>query len=608
MREEFFHGRATKLSHRSRRRATAVGLATFALLTGLVSSSWATGRGGLQRSAGPARGGTLRLLGTSDIFNLDTTSGYYTVLYIISRAFTRQLVSYPASPSFRKELQLAPDIATAIPTRANGGVSADGKTYMFHIKRGVKWGTTPPRQVTAVDFVREFKLLCNPAAPTGAPGYFTSTIVGMKKYCDSFAKVKGTAPAIARYVSSHRLAGVVAKGRLTLVLRLVKPAPDFLNILALPFSSARPIEYMRYVPDSADLRQHTISDGPYKIVKYVATKEFRLERNPAWDPKTDNLRKAYVNSITVTEGLTADNVQQQLETGTAEMEWDATPPTQDLPRLISSKDKRLLIAPAGPNYVALNVYLALNQYAGPMKKRLVRRAVNYAVDKNAIVQIYGGRRIAATTNQVVLPGSVGYIPHFNLYPDKNGSGDPDKARKLLAQAGYPKGVDIKLVYSTIEPGPRVAQSLQASLKRAGIRVKLIAATGSDFYGKYMLVTSTAKSGVWDIAPPGWIPDWFGNNGRSVIQPLFTKPGPGSSDYGGYNSPVTNHLVDKAVTAKSPAQAAGYWRRANTQIMKDAATVPIEVQKWTVYHSSNVQNCVFLFLTLNCDVTQVWLKK
>ena len=88
---------------------------------------------------------------------------------------------------------------------------------------------------------------------------------------------------------------------------------------------------MKYVPDSAEFRQHTISNGPYKIVKYTPTKEFQLERNPAWDPKTDTLRKAYVDRITVTEGLTADSVQQQLEAGTAEMEWDATPPSQDLP-------------------------------------------------------------------------------------------------------------------------------------------------------------------------------------------------------------------------------------------------------------------------------------
>ena len=593
--------RATTLSRHRIRAVAIAGLAALAFSTSLVASSSATGR------AAPQRGGTLRLLGTGDIFNLDTTSGYYTVLNIISRAFTRQLVSYPASPDFAKSLRLAPDVAAAVPTRANGGITADGKTYTFRIKPGVKWDTTPPRQVIAGDFVREFKLLCNPVSPTGAPGYFTSTILGMNGSCDGFAKVKGTAAAIARYVDSHRLHGVVAKDSRTLVVRLVKPAPDFLNILALPFSSARPVEYMKYVPDSAEFRQHTISNGPYKIVKYTPTKEFRLERNPAWDPKTDTLRKAYVDRITVTEGLTAESVQQQLEAGTAEMEWDATPPSQDLPRLISSNDKRLVIAPGGPYYVALNVYLPLNQYAGPMKNKLVRQAVNYAVDKNAVVQVFGGRRIAAAANQVVLPGNVGYIPGFNPYPNKNGSGDAAKAKALLSRAGYPNGLDVKLLYQTLQPFPRVAQSLQASLERAGFRVKLIPATTSDFYGKYMLVPSAAQRGVWDIATAGWIPDWFGNNGRSVIQPLFTKPGPGSSDYGGYNSPVLDRLVQQALTATSPAQAATRWRRANAQIMNDAATVPVEIQKWTVFHSAKVQNCVFLFLSLNCDVTQVWLQ-
>ncbi len=588
---------------RGRLRAFALAaVGGVALLTALGSSSWATG------SAGQQRGGTLRLLGTSDIFNLDTTSGYYTVLNIISRGFTRQLVSYPSSPNFLEEIRLAPDAAIAVPTRANGGISADGKTYTFHIHRGVRWDTAPARQVNAEDFVREFKMLCNPASPTGAPGYFTSTIVGMASYCNGFARVKGTAPAIARYVASHRLPGVVATGLLTLVFHLTNPTADFLNILAMPFCSARPVEYMKYVPDSADFRQHTISDGPYKIVSYVPTRGFQLARNPAWDPRTDHLRRAYVDRITITEGLSADNVQQQLEAGTAEMEWDAYPPPQDLPGLLSSNDKRLLIAPGGPYYVALNVYLALNQYAGPMRKKLVRQAANYAVDKNAVIQILGGKRIAATTNQVILPGNVGYIPNFDPYPNKNGNGDPAKARKLLAQAGYPNGLDIKFLYSTLEPGPRIAQSLQASLQRAGFRVKLIPATGSDFYGKYLYVPSTAKRGVWDIASPGWIPDWFGNNGRSVIQPLFTNPAPGSSDFGGYSSAVTNRLVAKALTSTSPAQAEAQWRQANAQLMKDAATVPVEIQKWPVFHSSKVQNCLFSLLSINCDVTQVWLKR
>jgi ABC-type transport system substrate-binding protein len=611
MREKPFDAQGAGIArpHRHGRRGRALVLAAAALLALVLAlGAWAGRTGSRAGAASPQRGGTLRLLGTSDIFNLDTISGYYTVTNILERSFTRQLLSYRNAPSFLDQIQLVPDIATAVPTRGNGGISADGKTYTLHLKSGVTWETSPPRQVTAQDFVREFKLLCNPASPTGAPGYFTSTIVGMKAYCAGFAKVKATVPAIAQYFGAHALPGVVAQGNLTLVFHLLKPAPDFPNILAMGFCSPRPVEYMKYVPDSAPFRQNTISDGPYKITKYVPGKEFVLERNPTWNQKTDSLRHGYVDRITVTEGLTADNVQQQIEAGTADMEWDVGTPPQDLPGLISAKDKRLIIGPEGKYYVALNVYLALNQFAGPMKNKLVRQAVEYGVDKNAIVQIYGGSRIAATSNQVILPGNVGYIPSFDPYPNKNGSGDPDKAKKLLAQAGYKNGVDVKLLYSTTDPAPRVAQSLQSSLNKAGFRVKLVPATQADFYGKYLLNPTTAKRGVWDIAPPGWIPDWFGNNGRSVIQPLFTSPGPGSSDYGGYDSPVTNGLVDQALSAKSPAQAASLWRQTNAQLMKDAATVPVEIQKFTVYHSSKVQGCLFWFYDLNCDPTNVWLTK
>ncbi len=121
---------------------------------------------------------------------------------------------------------------------------------------------------------------------------------------------------------------------------------------------------MKYVPDSADFRQHTISDGPYQITKYVPGKEFDLARNTAWDPSTDSLRHAYVDQMKVTEGLTQDSVQQQIVAGTGDMDWDVTPPAQNIPGLIASNDQRLVIGPSGPYFVALNTYLAMNEYAG----------------------------------------------------------------------------------------------------------------------------------------------------------------------------------------------------------------------------------------------------
>jgi len=599
------HPRLLRTGDRSgARRRLIVAAAVLALA--LSALAGAAGARDSRHAAGPTKGGTLKLLGTSDIFNLDTVSAYYTVSSLLERAFTRQLVSYPNAATFPASIKIVPDIATTVPTTGKG-ISADGKTYTFKLRSGVQWNSSPPRAVTAADFVLEFKMLCNPAAPNAAPGYFTSTIVGMKAYCDGFAKVKGTVPAIAAYVKAHPLAGVVAKDPQTLVFKLLSPAPDFLNILAMGFCSARPVEYMKYVPDSAQMRQHMLSDGPYAITKYVPTKSMTLDRNPAWSSTSDPLRKAYVDHIEITEGLSSTSVQQQLEAGTGDMEWDIQPPTQDLPRLISAKDKRLILGPAGPYFVATGYYIAMNEWTGPMKNKLVRQAVATAVNKNAIVQISGGPKVNSTTDQMILPGNTGYVPEFNAYPSNKGGGDPAGAKALLKKAGYPNGLAIKQLCSTSDPYPRICQSIQSSLNLAGFKVTIVPVTQADFYGKYLTQPSTAKRGVWDIAPPGWIPDWFGNNGRSTLQPIMTDPGPGASDYSGYNSPVTTGLINKALTAPSQAAAAKLWSKANTQTMKDAATVPLNAQKWPVYHSSRVQGCNFFFFTLSCDPTNVWVQ-
>jgi peptide/nickel transport system substrate-binding protein len=163
------------------------------------------------------------------------------------------------------------------------------------------------------------------------------------------------------------------------------------------------------------------------------------------------------------------------------------------------------------------------------------------------------------------------------------------------------------LYSTSDPAPRVAQSLQSSLNAGGFKVTLVPSTQSDFYGKYLTQPSTAKRDVWDIAPPGWIPDWFGNNGRSTIQPLYTQPGVGSNDFGGYDNPVANKLIDRALTAKTTAQAGKLWAQANSFLARDVANVPVNIQKWTLFHSSRLQGCTFFFFTLSCDITNVWIQ-
>jgi ABC-type transport system substrate-binding protein len=582
-----------------RGRARALAPLVLVLLAVVVTTADA------RPSARSLSGGTLKLLGSGDVTNLDPVSDYSLPGNMLTRMFARQLLAYPDAADFAKASTVAADVAREIPTRANGGISHDGRTYTFHLRPGVRWDTTPARAVTAADFVRGFEMLCNPVSPAGAPGYYTSTIAGMASYCAGFQQVAPKVDAIAAYVRGHRLAGVVATDPTTIVFTLVRPASDFLEILAIAFGSARPVEYMRYLPDSAAWRQHTISDGPYRIARYRPTREIDLDRNPAWSASSDPLRRAHADHVQIVEGLTADSVQQQIDAGTADMEWDVTPPPQLLPGLVARKDARLLIAPQGADDVDI-YYLALNQYAGPMRQKLVREAVATAIDKRALVRLLGGPHVYTPANEVLLPGSAGSSSAYNAFPANDGGGNPAAARKLLRQAGYTSGPTIKLLYATVDPLPKLAQAMQSSLDAAGFRTRLVAATATDYFGKDLNTPDVAKRDLWDLTSVVWEPDWFGNDGRSLLEPLFTNPGPNSPDYGGYRSVAVEQLIARALAARGSAGAVAAWRTANARIVADIPVVPIAFGKFSSFHAARVHGCHALATSLNCDPTNVSL--
>ncbi len=577
----------------------AIGLIAVACGGGTTTSSTPTG----------TKGGTLLVLGTNDFDALDTAYAYSTTDYMFERAYARELVSYPTSTDLNVTNSIAADAATQVPSASNGGISSDGKTYTFKIKSGVKWNTTPARQVTAQDFLLGMKRLCNPVAPVGAPSYYESTIVGFKDYCEPMlALSSSTASAIAAYIQGHEISGITTSGTDTIKFTLIQPASDFLNIMGLPFASAAPQEYLQYVPDSDTFRQHVISDGPYTIVKYDPGKEMDLDRNPAWDSSTDSLRAAYVDHIKLTLGFDANAVQQQIDAGTADMGFDNAIPTADLAQLLQSKDPRLVVGPPGE----INPYIVFNfqspNAGGAMKNLQVRQAIEYAIDKVAIAQFYGGLSINTPAHQILTKGQAGYQA-FNLYPSSNDQGDVAKAKSMLAAAGYPNGLTLKMVHRTTGVHAKNAQSYQADLAKVGITLQLIPVPSSQYYTKYLGSPDASKRGVWDISDPGWIPDWFGNNGRSIVSPLFDGRtyGPASVNWGDYNSDATNSAIDSALAATSTSDANKFWHAADMQIMKDAAVVPVLDQQASVFHSSRVQNFVFFPFISQGDITNVWLK-
>jgi len=249
-------------------------------------------------SGAPVSGGTLKIEGSTDLSQLGDPQGEYeTTGYGLERTYTRQLVSYAASTNFNKAVTLVPDAATSMPT-----VSPDGFTYTFTLRQGLMWNTSPPRPVTSQDFARGILRTCDPTlAPFGNPGYYISTIAGFKGFCTAFEGQNPSESPAARATSINNgmssVSGIKTPDSNTIVFTLTHPATDFTAILALPFASAAPVEYLKYTPLTPGNVMY--SDGPYAITTYNVGHEIVLTRNASWSQSTDQIRHQYLNEIDV---------------------------------------------------------------------------------------------------------------------------------------------------------------------------------------------------------------------------------------------------------------------------------------------------------------------
>lgn len=596
------------------------GLAVTAMVAGLSLTAAACGGGDDDSptppgasgtgssSAGASEGkpgGTLKMLGAGDIDHMDPAAAYYTVSYTLLRGITRQLVSYPNDADETKANTVVADMAEDVPEPSNGGL-----TYTFKIRDGVQWDTpTGPRAVTAADQILGMKRLCNPVQPTGAPGYFTATIVGMKKFCDDFGKAKPDVASIKTFIEGNEIEGIKAVDDKTVEFTLTQPAGDFLNILALPFATPQPVEVLAYLPDSPQYRQNFISNGPYKVTKYVAEKSIELDRNPAWKAESDPIRKAYVDKISITQGSDEGPVQQQLQAGTQDMSWDTTVPTADVPKLRALKDPKLALVDNGSTNPYITINLQSPNAGGALKNVKVRQAINYATNKKAIIQVLGGPDLNAPLGQILTPPILGY-KQIDPYPTPESAGDPAKAKAMLAEAGFPNGLDLIYLYRNRGKAPQIATTMQAELKKSGINLQLKQVPPADFYTQNLQKPSVTKAGGWDLAGPGWNPDWQGNAARSFFVPLLDGRtcGEGSTNYNCYNNPEVNALIDKALAASDPAEVESTWAEADAKTMADAPWVPITTGKTPYYHGERVQNWVYFPFSNNGDITNVWLKQ
>jgi peptide/nickel transport system substrate-binding protein len=567
----------------------------------------------------PQRGGTLNMIGISDVDYMDYDVGYYTTDFQVSRLTVRQLYGWPATPG--KNTVASPDLATALPV-----VSGNGLKQTVTVRSGVMWNTNPARAVTAADVVRGIKRACNPSPVSfGGMADFETTIQGLSAFCAGYPEKSATDAAVMKqYIESHNVSGITASGN-TITFTLTKPAPWLVGAMTLAPFSAVPIEAENALPGTPGVYNHMFSDGPYQQVSYTPKKSIKFTRNPVWQQSSDPLRKAYVDAINVDETGNQTTIYQQMPTGSPSlgMSFDALVPPAADPGMLNEIKSGGHNVNLGATYSS-NPYLVFNTVSpnngSALGKADVRQALSYGIERSQLQKVLGGPIINPPLTHILptgIDGSQGVPAGYNPYPY-----DQAKAKSMLSAAGYTasKPLQIKFLYRSDSQGSTaIFNNVSSQLNALGaVKVTGVPTNQSDFYGKYLYVPSTksapspAYKGTWDMASAGWGPDWFGNSAVSFFNPLYSSPGGfpanGGSNFGYFSSTAVNNLINQALSQPTEGQADKFWAQADMQVMKEAAVFPITSVLQLASHAPYVHNAVFMTQWQNFDPANVWLSK
>lgn len=423
--------------------------------------------------------------------------------------------------------------------------SDDGLTWTFHLRPNLKW--SDGSALTAEDFVYSWKRVADPA--TAAPyGYdLLNMVVGFDK------AEAGDVDAL----------GVEAPDANTFVVHLTDPCIYFDKIAA--FAVLVPVQKATVEANgeswTIDPKTY-VTNGPYFMAEFTDGLRIVFQKNPYyWD--ADNITFDFIIWHLIEDPNTSYTAYNQ---GTLQMIKDV--PTEEIPSLRSSS--QFYSAPIMGTY-----YVTFNVERKPFNDPRVREALSLAIDRKYVANVIMQGTYIPAKNFVgpgvsdAAPGSsfeeyttANYGDHFDV---ENYAADLEKAKKLLAEAGYPNGKGFPafeyLTNDALYHKP-VAEYLQSAYDQLGITMKIN-------IQEWKTVTADRRSGNFDVARNGWVYDW--DDPSNMINLLET--GNGNND-GKYSSKEFDDLVRKARATVNVADHYKYLHEAEQVLLKDAAMVPV----------------------------------
>jgi ABC-type transport system substrate-binding protein len=484
--------------------------------------------GGAARADDVKQGGSMVVTYKDDISTLDPAIGYDWQNWSMIKSLFDGLMDYKPGTT-----DLVPDLAESYE------IAPDGLSYTFKLRPGVKFHNG--RELTAADVKWSIERAVRPETQSPGQGFF-NMIAGFADVTSGKAK---------------ELSGIEVVDPHTVRIRLSRPDATFLHVMALNFGFAVPKEEVEKY--GQDFGKHPVGTGAYKMTEWTLGQRVVFERNP--DYYKPGLPK--LDKITFEVGQEPLVALLRLERGEVDILGDPIPPAKFL-EVINDPTLKKNIVKGGQLHTG---YVTMNVKSKPFDNRLVREAVNHAINKDRIIKIINGRAVPA--NQPLPPAMPGYDPDYKGY-----AYDPAKAKALLAEAGLAKGFDTVLFAMNTDPNPRIAQAIQQDLAEVGIRAELkalaqanVIAAGGDEHGAPM-IWSGGMAWIADFPDPS---DFYG--------PIL---GCNGAVPGGWNwSWYCNRELDKKAAAADaitdPAKTAERlkaWRGIFTSIMDDAPWAPV----------------------------------
>jgi peptide/nickel transport system substrate-binding protein len=561
-------------TERSRAVATLAALtAALALVASACGSSGGGGTGATTVKSATA-GKTFALLkivqGTPDY--LDPGLSYLLASWeVFQDVYLGLVVKAHVSCQTSNCTTILPGLATTTGTVTNGG-----KTYKFTLRKGLKYSNGEP--IKASDFpatiVRDFRL--------NSPGIgFFSNIVGV----DACEKNPTKCTSISGIVTDD------SAGRIEINLK--QSQSDFLYVLSIPFTSVLPAS----TPQKDTENPPPAANGPYYFSSYSPSKSFVMLRNPHWQ-KGEIPAVPDGNPDKIVATLTNDQAQSAQLVASGHEMWDGNLlPTDRLAYYKGHYGKQINFFTTPSTY-----YFFMNERLRPFDNLKARQAVNYAIDRQALVNLTGGLGVP-TWN--FLPPS---YPQYQKITPTPYPYDLNKAKQLVQQSGT-KGMKVTVYTIADAATPKATgEYLQGQLKKIGWNAQVRELAGANYFTIIGNQSTKAQIGFtnWFEDYP-YPTDWFNilQNGENITQVH-------NNNYGNVNFSSINQQIDHfghlpPSQALSKSTDAGWAKIDHDLVVKYASTAPFYNSILTSFFSSKMALPCDVFDDNQDDIAQFCLK-